>query len=257
MHIERVLANNPGPFTGPGTNTWILDDGTGHVAIVDPGPIDPQHGEAIVARVGSRQVGLVLVTHTHSDHAPLASPLARDLGIATAGYQAGPGFQPDLLVDDGSVVEVGSLSLEVIHTPGHSLDHVCFRAGDVLFSGDHIMGGSSVVVEEMGPYLASLEKLRGQGLKRICPGHGEEAGNADEVIEWYLAHRRQRHTPVMAAVSEGRYNVEEIVESVYVDTDSSLHPLAAISVRAHLALLAEEGRIVLEDDTVVEVSEAP
>lgn len=257
MLIERVLANNPGPFTGPGTNTWLLDDGSGTVAVIDPGPIDPHHGEAILARIGDRRVAFVLVTHTHSDHAPLANPLARDLEVPAAGYQPGPGFDPDFTLQEGSVVEVGSLPLQVIHTPGHSQDHLCFRVSDALFTGDHIMGGSSVMVEEMGPYLASLERLRGQGLTRIHPGHGEEIENPDEVIDWYLAHRRQRHAQVLEAVTRGRRSVAEIVESVYADTDPTLHSLAAVSVRAHLALLAEEGRIVLQDDRVLEIPEAP
>ncbi len=252
MKIDLVLANNPGPFTGPGTNTWILDDDAGTVVVIDPGPVDTKHGRAIVDQVGEREVVGVLVTHTHIDHAPLANPLASDLGVPTLGHAPGPGFDPDIRLLDGASFDVGDLALEVIHTPGHSDDHLCFRAENVLFTGDHIMGGSSVMVETMGEYLRSLEKLRGTGLERLHPGHGMEMDNPDEVISWYLAHRLQRHEQIFEAISSGTRAVDDIVERVYADVDSSLHPLAARSVGAHIELLAEEGRIAFEgDDPIV------
>jgi glyoxylase-like metal-dependent hydrolase (beta-lactamase superfamily II) len=141
------------------------------------------------------------------------------------------------------VVVIGPTRLEVIHTPGHAEDHLCFRLADVLFTGDHIMGGSSVMVEDMGSYLASLEKLRGTGLSRLNPGHGEEMDHPDQVIDWYLAHRRQRHEEILEAIRAGAASVDEIVEIVYREVDRALHPLAARSVEAHLGLLFEEGRI--------------
>jgi glyoxylase-like metal-dependent hydrolase (beta-lactamase superfamily II) len=196
VEIERILANNPGPFTGPGTNTWLLDDGTGAVVIIDPGPVDSVHRASIEDAVGDRSVSSVLVTHTHLDHAPMANPLARDLSVAAVGHAPGPDFDPDVRLSDGDHLDFGEDRIRVIHTPGHSTDHLCFRVGNVLFSGDHIIGGSSVMVEEMGPYLDSLEKVRGTGIERILPGHGDEIDSPDEVIDWYLAHRRQRHEEV-------------------------------------------------------------
>jgi glyoxylase-like metal-dependent hydrolase (beta-lactamase superfamily II) len=251
MKIDRVLANNPGPFTGPGTNTWILDDGEGVVVVIDPGPVDSKHVRAILEKVGRRELAAVLVTHTHSDHAPLANPIARDMAVPAVGYAPGPQFEPDIRLLDGASFDVGTLDLQVIHTPGHSDDHLCFRAGNAVFTGDHIMGGSSVMVESMGPYLASLEKLKGTGIERLHPGHGDDMDNPDEVIDWYIAHRLQRHEQIFRAIGDGADTVGGIVDVVYADVDSALHPLAARSVQAHLTLLSEQGRIAWEGDHVV------
>lgn len=251
MRIDRVLANNPGPFTGPGTNTWILDDDSGSVVVIDPGPVDTRHATAIMKTVGHRTVEAVLVTHTHSDHAPMANPLAKDLGVPAIGHAPGPNFDPGIRLLDGATYDVGSLDLVVVHTPGHADDHLCFRAGNVLFTGDHIMGGSSVMVDQMGPYLSSLRKLQGTGLERLYPGHGDEMADPDEVIDWYIAHRMQRHDQILDAISRGAGSIPDIVEVVYADVDSSLHPLAARSVEAHVELLTDEGRIALENDRLV------
>jgi glyoxylase-like metal-dependent hydrolase (beta-lactamase superfamily II) len=252
MRIERVLAANPGPFTGAGTNTWLIDDG-GEVAVIDPGPVDAAHLERILSRLEGRVATVVLVTHTHPDHAPLANRLARELDVPAIGYAPGPEFDPDLIVVEGATLRVGGIGLQVIFTPGHSDDHLCFRAGDVLFTGDHIMGGSSVMVEDMGRYLDSLAKLSRIGLNRLYPGHGDEMDQPDQVIDWYIAHRRQRHEQVCAAVAAGASSTAEIVEMVYSDVDRSLHPLAARSVDAHLELLLEEGRIALSPTGAVSV----
>lgn len=251
MKIDRVLANNPGPFTGPGTNTWVLGDDSDSVAIIDPGPVDDRHARAILERVGNRTVRAILVTHTHIDHAPLANPMARDLGAPAVGYAPGPGFDPEIRLLEGAKFDVGDMTLHVIHTPGHSDDHLCFRVGNALFTGDHIMGGSSVMVEAMGPYLTSLRKLKDTGLERLHPGHGEEMDEPDRVIDWYLAHRMQRHEQIYAAIESGAGTIPEIVESVYDDVDTTLHPLAARSVAAHVALLKDEERIALQDERLV------
>lgn len=256
MRIQRVLANNPGLITGPGTNTWLVDEG-GEYVVIDPGPVDDLHRDRIMEQApGLVPVG-VLVTHTHIDHAPLANPLARELGVPAYGYAPGPDFDPDLRIGQGSVVDIGQERLEVIHTPGHADDHLCFRLADVLFTGDHIMGGSSVMVEDMGSYLASLEKLRGIGLSRLNPGHGEEMDHPDQVIDWYLAHRRQRHEEILEAIRGGAGSIDEIVEVVYRDVDRSLHPLAARSVDAHLVLLFEEGRIASSEHELVALPTNP
>lgn len=251
MRIERVLANNPGPFTGPGTNTWLLDDGNGRVVVIDPGPVDSRHGRSILELIGGREAVAVLVTHTHSDHAPMANPLSKDLVVPAVGHAPGPAFSPDIRLLDGARFDVGSLSLEVIHTPGHADDHLCFQVGKVVFTGDHVIGGSSVMVEDMGRYLASLRRLQGRDMERLLPGHGEEIDQPQAVIDWYIAHRLQRHEEVYRAVELGAGAVDEIVGTVYAGVAPALHPLAARSVAAHLELLVEEGRIAWEGDRAV------
>lgn len=258
IRIDRILANNPGPFTGPGTNTWLLDDGVGTVVVIDPGPIDQRHARAIESAVSDRLVVGVLVTHTHEDHAPMANPLARDLGVPSLGYESGPGFEPDVRLADGSDVAVGEVLARVIHTPGHSDDHLCFRVDDVLFTGDHIMGGSSVMVETMGPYLDSLEKIRGTGLRALHPGHGDEMEDPDLVIDWYLAHRLQRHEEIYDAIEAGARNPQDIVEAVYSEVGPPLRALALRSVLAHLTLLTDQGRIASDHgDLAIASPKAP
>lgn len=244
MIVERILAPNPGPFTGPGTNTYLVGDEAG-LAVIDPGPVDARHERAIVAAIGDRAVTSVVVTHTHPDHAPLANPLARNLGVQAMGYDPGPEFTPDIRLADGSSAPAGGVALVAVHTPGHSDDHLCLRAGDVLFTGDHIMGGSSVMVDEVGPYMESLERLQRLDLRRLYPGHGPEMDAPSEVISWYLAHRRQREQEILAAVRSGMSTIGSVVELVYAEVEESLHPLAARSVAAHLRKLAHEGLVEL------------
>ncbi|MDH4118325.1 MAG: MBL fold metallo-hydrolase [Acidimicrobiia bacterium] len=245
MRIDRVLAPNPGLFTGPGTNTYVVGDEAG-VAVIDPGPIDTSHEAAIVRAVGGRTVTGVIVTHTHPDHAPLANPLATALAVPTFGYDRGPEFEPDVRIEDGTRCMAGGIEMIAIHTPGHSDDHLCFQAGAILFTGDHIMGGSSVMVERLRPYMRSLERLQGMAFDRLYPGHGPEIESPSEVISWYLAHRREREAQILHAVAVAPRTVEEVVEVVYADVDESLHPLAARSVLAHLQKLEEEARVQVE-----------
>lgn len=242
MRIEQVLAPNPGPFTGPGTNTWIVED-AGSVVVIDPGPRNRHHQQAIMNTVAGRGVTAVVVTHTHVDHAPLANPLARDLAVPAFGYGPGPQFTPDELLGEGSHLDFGSTFLEVVHTPGHSDDHLCFLVDRVLFTGDHIMGGSSVMVEDMSAYLRSLARVRQLQVDRLYPGHGEVMDEPNLVVDWYVAHRLQREQEILNALAGGAASVSDIVEVVYRDVDPALHPLAARSVAAHLRKLAGEGRV--------------
>jgi glyoxylase-like metal-dependent hydrolase (beta-lactamase superfamily II) len=254
MRIERILAPNPGPYTGPGTNTYLVGDDAG-LAVIDPGPVDASHEAAIVKAIGDRTVTAVVVTHTHLDHAPLANPLARNLGVPAIGYESGPEFEPDVRIVDGAAAPAGSLRLVAVHTPGHSEDHLCLRVGDVLFTGDHIMGGSSVMVEDVAPYLASLERLQQLTLTRLYPGHGPEMDNPHEVISWYLAHRREREHQILDAVRAGAGTIGAVVEVVYAEVDRQLHPIAARSVAAHLRKLRDEGAVELGGDDWASVVE--
>ena len=245
MKVQRVLAPNPGLFTGPGTNSYLIEDG-GEAVVLDPGPIEATHRQALTAACEGLTVRAVIVTHTHPDHAPLANPLARWFDVPALGYEAGPEFQPDHCLASGEVVEVGAAALQAIHTPGHSNDHLCFLSGEVLFTGDHIMGGSSVIITDAASYMDSLQKLTDLKLDRLYPGHGEEIERPAEVISWYIAHRRQREQEILAAVASGCRTVGEVVEDVYREVDPALHGLAVYSVAAHLEKLAAEGAVRFE-----------
>jgi glyoxylase-like metal-dependent hydrolase (beta-lactamase superfamily II) len=244
VSIRRILAPNPGPFTGDGTNTYLIAH-EGKCLILDPGPVIPEHRTAIIDAVeGLGTIGVV-VTHTHPDHAPLANPLARELGVPAYGNAPGPEFDPDVRLADGDRIWLGSAAVTVLHTPGHSADHVCLQMGDVVFTGDHVMGGSTVVVEDMQAYLGSLRRLRSLTLAKLCPGHGPEMDDPAAVIDHYLQHRLEREQQVLAAVRAGAATLGEVVEAVYENVDPQLHPLAAFSVEAHLRKLAAEGMVEL------------
>jgi len=241
LAVERILAPNPGLMTGPGTNTWLVDDG-GEVAVIDPGPRLEEHGDAIRAAVAGFRPVAVLVTHAHPDHAPAANSLAEEFGVPAVGFGDGPDFAADRTVTDGDEIVVGDRSLLVVETPGHTPDSICFRLGDDLFTGDHVMGGSTVVVEDMGAYMASLERLVGTGLRRLYPGHGPVIDQPEEVLATYLAHRLDRDQQIVRALHGGATSVDEIVAMVYQDVDPALHPVAAVSVAAHLRALVADGR---------------
>ena len=242
MRVRRILAPNPGLFTGPGTNTYLVED-AGEALILDPGPIEDSHRRAILEAAERLVVRAVIVTHTHPDHAPLANPLAGLLEVPALGFEPGPQFRPDHRLSDGETTAVGGSTLRAVHTPGHSDDHLCFLAGDVLFTGDHIMGGSSVLINDAASYMESLQRVAGMRLERLYPGHGEEILRPAEAISWYIAHRRQREGEILDAVAGGCRSVGEIVDLVYREVNPALHDLAALSVTAHLKKLAGEGAV--------------
>ncbi|MDH3259865.1 MAG: MBL fold metallo-hydrolase [Acidimicrobiia bacterium] len=257
MRVERILAPNPGPFTGSGTNTYLIIS-DGEALIIDPGPLERAHEEAILTSLVDLRPKGILVTHTHEDHAPLANPLAADLDLPAYGYAPGPNFKPDLLLADEDWVWFGREQVQALHTPGHSVDHLCFLARDSLFTGDHIMGGSSVVVEDMSAYLASLRRLQQLHPARLYPGHGLVMHDPAGIVAGYIEHRLQREQQVLSAIKTGASTVMDIVQTVYEDIDSDLHPLAAMSVRAHLTKLADDGVVQhMENDVVSLVGELP
>ncbi len=240
--ITCVLAPNPGLYTGPGTNSYVVSAG-GEAAVIDPGPIIPQHEAAIREALAGLRPVAVLVTHTHPDHAPAANPLADELRVHALGAAPGPGFQPDRILSDGDVVEVGDAALQVVATPGHTPDHLCFRLGAELFTGDHVMGGSTVVIDDLAAYLASLQRLLPLALTRLHPGHGPVIDDPDATIREYIDHRLLRERQVLAALAGGAATVGEVVAAVYAGVDVALHPIAVFSVAAHLRKLAAEGRV--------------
>ena len=243
--VHRLPAPNPGPMTGPGTNTYLVVSGRDCV-VVDPGPLDESHRRAIRGAIGDLRLCGVLVTHTHPDHAPLAGPLAAESGVHTYGHGPGPGFVPSRRLQDGDRLRFGQAVLTAVHTPGHTADHLCFRMGDTVFTGDHIVSGSTVVVEDMGAYFRSLDRIRALLPERLLPGHGNPIDNAAEVIAAYIAHRREREAQILRAVRDGARTVGAVVQAVYREVDPRLRSAAACSALAHLRHLAGLGTISLE-----------
>lgn len=245
--IERVLAPNPGPYTGPGTNTYLLRDG-GEVVILDPGPVIDAHEAAILEAVGSDAVVAVVATHTHPDHAPMANPLGRRLGAPAIGFAPGPEFEPDRTVEDGGAIVFGGRSIVAVHTPGHTPDHLCFLLDDVLFTGDHIMQGSTVVIEDAADYLQSLYRVRDLAARRLEPGHGDAIDDAGKRIDEYIDHRLERERQLLAAIREGAATVGDIVDRVYAAVPAELRPAAVHQVRVQLIKLSRDGAVTFSDD---------
>lgn len=242
--IERVLAPNPGPFTGPGTNTYVLES-DGEALVLDPGPIIATHLDAIRVALTGRTAVAVVVTHTHSDHAPAANGLGAELDVPVFGFAPGDGFAPTVRLDDGSRIGFGMDQLLAIHTPGHTSDHVCFRLGDSLFTGDHIMAGSTVIIEDAAAYMASLEKVAALDPVRLYPGPGPELPDAGAVIAEYITHRIERERQVLDAVRSGASTIDDIVDVVYAGLDPPLRMAAVFQVHTQLIKLRDEGWVVL------------
>ena len=242
VNVTTILAPNPGIFTGPGTNTYLLES-EGQALVLDPGPVIESHLDAISAATEGLEVVGVAVTHTHPDHAPAANPLGIRLSVPVYGFGAGPEFLPMITLDDGDELPFGGEAAVVVHTPGHTLDHLCYRVGEVLFTGDHIMGGSTVIIEDLAAYLASLRRLQSMALSSILPGHGPEIDEPQALIAEYIAHRLEREEQILGVLAAGAGTVGEIVEAVYADVDPALHVPASWSVAAHLRKLNGEGRV--------------
>lgn len=267
--IRRVVANNPGPFTFMGTGVYII--GHGQVAVLDPGPVDEAHFEALKAALEGETVTHVLVSHGHSDHSPLATPLAewagcktyaKNCGVPTAKGELGSaddlGFMPDVRVGDGDVIEGAGWTLDVIETPGHTCNHLCFglREENACFSGDHIMGWSTTVVAppdgDMGDYMASLEKVRAMQFETLWPTHGapvREKAFVNTFITEYANHRRAREAAIMEHLKQGETSIPAMVEVMYADVEKRLHPAAAMSVLGHMLQFVKEGQVKTPDET--------
>lgn len=245
--IERILAPNPGLYTGPGTNTYLLRD-AGEVIVIDPGPVIDGHAADVVAALGDDTPVGVVATHTHPDHAPLANPLALRLGVPVYGYAPGPDFLPDFRIDDGDSVRFGGSELVAVHTPGHTPDHLCLRLEGVLFTGDHIMGGSTVVIEDAADYLDSLYKVRDLDVDRLEPGHGDAMDDAGRAVEEYIEHRLERERQIITAIAAGAGTIGDVVDVVYAGIPSGLRPAAVHQVRVQLAKLSEDAAVTFDDD---------
>ncbi len=265
--IARVLAPNPGPFTFKGTGVYIIG---GHdVAVIDPGPLMGEHVEALKRALAGRRVTHILLTHTHADHSPAAQPLkewsgARTYGFAPHGRGEAEGprmeeagdlaFVPDVRVRDGDLIEGDGFTIACVFTPGHTSNHMCFALKEehALFTGDHVMGWSTTVVNppdgDMAAYRANLKKLVAREDRILWPTHGGPIRDPKPFLEAYLAHRAEREAQILGALKSGIERIPGIVARLYADVDPRLHPAAARSVLAHLIELEKAGAVARDND---------
>lgn len=237
MIIRSITAPNPGPFTLDGTQTYLL----GETAVIDPGPAIDSHIDAL--RAAMPRLETILITHRHGDHAPAAVPLQQRTGARILA----PLDNADQRLTGGETLEIEDVTIEVIATPGHTSEHVCFLTseGD-LFTGDTILGAGTTAIfppdGHMGDYLRSLHTLRAKNPKRIFPAHGPVREDAVALIEEYIAHRLERERQVLDALAAGATTPAAMRARIYPDLDERLHQAAEIQISAHLIKLREEGR---------------
>ena len=267
--VRRLLANNPGPFTFKGTVSYIV--GRGQVAVVDPGPDDKVHIDALLDAVRGETVTHIFVTHTHRDHSPAAAAIKAATGAKT--YAEGPhraarplhvgdvqrgeaggdrDFHPDVALKDGEVVTGAGWSLEAVATPGHTANHMAFalRGTELLFSGDHVMAWSTTVVAPpdgaMSDYMASLDKLARRSEKTYLPGHGGAVEDAPRYVAQLIRHRQAREAAILQQLTQGPSDIPALVRAIYVGLDPRLIGGAGLSVLAHLEDLVTRGVVTTE-----------
>jgi glyoxylase-like metal-dependent hydrolase (beta-lactamase superfamily II) len=260
--IRRVLCGNAGPYTFKGTSTFIVGRGT--VAVIDPGPADERHLEALLAALANETVSHILVTHSHADHSPLAAALKLATGATTVAYGGiaaaeaeGPrldasvdsDFLPDIALPDGESVTGPGWTLTGIFTPGHMSNHMCFalREEETLFAGDHVMAWATSVVAppdgNMADYMASLRRLLEREDRLYHPAHGPSRPDPKPLLRGYVAHRRMREAAILNRLKLGDRRIAEIVAVIYADVDPRLHGAAALSTEAHLRHLIDQGLV--------------
>jgi glyoxylase-like metal-dependent hydrolase (beta-lactamase superfamily II) len=263
--IRRVIANNPGPFTFTGTGTYIIGRGEG-VAVIDPGPDQPEHLQAILDATHGERISHILITHHHLDHSPLARPLAAATGAVVygcavaelpvedgvrteAGYDR---FSPDVSVCGGGAIVGPGWTFEAIATPGHTSNHICYALAEeqACFTGDHIMGWSTTVVSppdgDMADYLASLDVIQQRGFATLWPTHGPPITAPGPFIDGYRAHRMDRERQILEQLAAGKRRIGDMVPAMYVGVDQRLFPAAGRSVLAHMIQLVKTGRVVTD-----------
>ncbi len=264
--VARVLATNPSPFTYTGTQTHIV--GIEDVAVIDPGPADPAHIDAIVRAIAGRPVVAIVITHTHNDHSPGSRPLKARTGAPIIGCaplvleEIGPradasfdkDYAPDQVLKDGESVSGTGWTLTAVATPGHTSNHLCYALEQTgaLFTGDHVMGWSTTVVMppdgDMTAFMASLNMLQHREDKRYYPAHGEPIDNPRQLVRGHLGHRRQREAQILRVLGEGISAIPDMVERMYVGVDRRLYGAAGGSVKAHLIDLAGRGLVIADGD---------
>jgi glyoxylase-like metal-dependent hydrolase (beta-lactamase superfamily II) len=262
--VARVLAHNPSAFTYYGTQTYLV--GERDVAIIDPGPDLPEHLDALIDAVSGRRIVAIMCTHTHRDHSPAAAPLAERTGAPIVGCGAlsletvGPradasfdgGYAPSRVLSDGEAVEVDGAPIVAVATPGHTSNHLCFAHGDVLFTGDHVMGWSTTVVVppdgDMAAYMASLDKLRQRRDRIYYPAHGPAVTNPQQYVRHLVGHRMQRERQILTLLRQKARSVPEIVANAYPGLDPRLVTAAGGSVLAHLRDLERRGLVEQQEE---------
>lgn len=269
--IVRLTANNPSAFTFHGTNSYIVGHDT--LAVIDPGPVDEAHYQALLAAIAGRPVSHIFVSHTHRDHSPLAERLKNELGAKTVAegphrparpFHAGEvnaleasadtDFAPDIVLADGGTVEGDGWALEGLHTPGHAANHMAFglKGTDILFSADHVMAWATSIVAppdgSMSDYMTSLEKLLARDDHVYLPGHGGAVTKPAAFVRGLRAHRKMRERAIFERIIQGDRTIGDMVRAIYRDTDPRLHGAAALSVLAHLEDLVGRGEIVTDGD---------
>ena len=258
--VTRVTAHNPGMMTGPGTNSYLV--GTRELVVIDPGPEESDHLDALAA-FGDGRIRWIAVTHTHIDHAPGARGLAERTGAEVIGYGARDEFVPTRRAADGSALAIDDFTLRAVHTPGHASNHLCWLLTDaqLLFSGDHVMQGSTVVIRppdgNMAQYLTSMRRLLAWDppLAGIAPGHGAVIDDPRAAMEAIVAHRLERERIVAHALAQaGRATVAGLLPVVYADVAEDRHEVARQSLWAHLRKLADDGRALGDDADDIEAA---
>lgn len=252
--VRRILGRNPGPMTGPGTNSYLI--GSERLSLLDPGPADPTQLQSFLDAIGDGTLENILVTHTHGDHSPGALALQERTGARLVGLKAPevPGhdtsFAPDRLWRDDDVVDCEEYSIRLVATPGHVSNHICFllEQESLLFTGDHVLQGTTSVIlppdGDMAAYLAALRRLLTIPLAALAPGHGEIMTDPHGEIERLIAHRLSREEKVMAELSDlGAVSLDTLVLAVYDDVAAQLIPWAKKTLLAHLIKLEQDGRV--------------
>lgn len=259
--VRRITAPNPSPFTGPGTNTYLVGHGD-EVAVIDPGPAEPSHIAAILKATNGK-IRWVIATHTHRDHSPAGKPLADATGAEMIGMpfvgeveHLDDTFRPRQPVQDGERICASNYTLRAVFTPGHVSNHMSFLLEEekLLFAGDHIMQGATVVIVSshggaMWDYLDSLEKLKGMGIEYLAPAHGHLLSHAEQVVTELHAHRLAREAKAIDALKTlQKATLSELIPLVYPEVGPELAEAAKVALRAHMRKLEHDGVAVIHQD---------